>query len=41
MFQTDPFALIALFLLMIEFFIMSRKNHRLTRMDLFKENSNS
>jgi Ca-activated chloride channel family protein len=39
--QYQSFALIALFLLMIEFFIMSRKNHRLTRMDLFKENSNS
>ena len=38
--QYQSFALIALFLLMIEFFIMSRKNHRLTRMDLFKENSN-
>lgn len=39
--QYQSFALIALFLLIIEFFIMSRKNHRLTRMDLFKENSNS
>lgn len=39
--QYQSFALIALFLLMIEFFIMSRKNHRLTRMDLFKENTNS
>ena len=39
--QYQSFALIALFLLLIEFFIMSRKNHRLTRMDLFKENSNS
>ena len=39
--QYQSFVLIALFLLMIEFFIMSRKNNRLTRMDLFKENSNS
>ena len=39
--QYQSFALIALFLLMIEFFIMSRKNHRLKQMDLFKENSNS
>ena len=39
--QYQSFALITLFLLMIELFIMSRKNHRLTRMDLFKENSNS
>lgn len=36
--QYQSFALIALLLLMIEFFIMSRQNHRLTRMDLFKEN---
>lgn len=35
--QYQSFALIALLLLMIEFFIMSRQNHRLTRMDLFKE----
>jgi Ca-activated chloride channel family protein len=39
--QYQSFALIALFLLIIEFFIMSRKNHRLKQMDLFKENSNS
>ena len=39
--QYQSFALIALFLLLIEFFILSRKNHRLTRMDLFKENANS
>lgn len=36
--QYQSFVLIALLLLMIEFFIMSRQNHRLTRMDLFKEN---
>lgn len=36
--QYQSFALITLLLLMIEFFIMSRQNHRLTRMDLFKEN---
>jgi len=39
--QYQSFALIALLLLMIEFFIMSRQNHRLTRMDLFKENSHT
>ena len=39
--QYQSFALIALLLLLIEFFILSRKNHRLTRMDLFKENANS
>lgn len=36
--QYQSFALVALLLLVIEFFIMSRQNHRLTRMDLFKEN---
>jgi len=36
--QYQSFVLIALLLLVIEFFILSRKNHRLTRMDLFKEN---
>ena len=35
--QYQSFLLIALLLLVIEFFILSRKNHRLTRMDLFKE----
>lgn len=35
--QYQSFVLIALMLLMIEFFILSRKNHRLTRMDLFNE----
>ncbi len=35
--QYQSFVLIALMLLVIEFFILSRKNHRLTRMDLFKE----
>ena len=39
--QYQSFVLVALLLLMIEFFILSRKNHRLARMDLFKENSNS
>ena len=37
--QYQSFVLIALLLLAIEFFILSRKNHRLTRMDLFKEKS--
>ena len=35
--QYQSFLLIALLLLIIEFFIMSRKNHRLTRMNLFGE----
>ncbi len=35
--QYQSFVLIALLLLAIEFFILSRKNHRLNRMDLFKE----
>lgn len=35
--QYQSFVLIALLLLVIEFFILSRKNHRLNRMDLFKE----
>ena len=35
--QYQSFVLIALMLLVIEFFILSRKNHRLTRMDLFNE----
>ena len=33
----QSFVLMALLLLVIEFFILSRKNHRLTRMDLFGE----
>ena len=37
--QYQSFVLVALLLLVIEFFILSRKNHRLTRMDLFKEKS--
>jgi Ca-activated chloride channel family protein len=37
--QYQSFVLMAMLLLVIEFFILSRKNHRLTRMDLFKENS--
>lgn len=39
--QYQSFVLLALLLLVIEFFILSRKNHRLTRMDLFKENSDN
>lgn len=35
--QYQSFVLLALLLLIIEFFILSRKNHRLTRMDLFGE----
>lgn len=35
--QYQSFVLIALLLLTIEFFILSRKNHRLTRMNLFGE----
>ena len=35
--QYQSFVLIALLLLAIEFFILSRQNHRLTRMDLFGE----
>ena len=35
--QYQSFVLMALLLLAIEFFILSRKNHRLNRMDLFKE----
>lgn len=35
--QYQSFVLIALLLIVIEFFILSRKNHRLTRMDLFGE----
>ena len=35
--QYQSFVLIALLLIAIEFFILSRKNHRLTRMDLFGE----
>lgn len=35
--QYQSFVLIALILLVLEFFILSRKNHRLSRMDLFKE----
>jgi Ca-activated chloride channel family protein len=37
--QYQSFVLMAMLLLVIEFFILSRKNHRLIRMDLFKENS--
>ena len=36
--QYQSFLLIALFLLMINFFILMRQNHKLKRMDLFKEN---
>ena len=35
--QYHSFVLIALLLLVIDFFIMMRQNHRLSRMDLFKE----
>jgi len=35
--QYQSFVLIALLLLVIDFFIMMRQNHRLNRMDLFKE----
>lgn len=35
--QYQSFVLIALLLLLIEFFILSRQNHRLARMDLFRE----
>ena len=38
--QYQSFLLIALLLLVVEVFIMSRRNHRLTRMDLFRENNN-
>lgn len=37
--QYQSFVLVALLFLVIEFFIMMRKNHRLARMDLFKEKS--
>ena len=37
--QYQSFVLLALLLLVVEFFILSRKNHSLTRMDLFKENN--
>ena len=39
--QYQSFVLVALLLLVIEFFIMMRKNHRLARMDLFKEKSDN
>ena len=35
--QYQSFVILALLLLVIDFFIMSRKNHRLHRMDLFNE----
>ena len=35
--QYQSFVLIAILLLVIDFFIMMRQNHRLSRMDLFKE----
>ena len=38
--QYQSFLLIALLLLVVEVFIMSRRNHRLARMDLFRENNN-
>ena len=39
--QYQSFVLVALLLLVIEFFIMMRKNHRLARMDHFKEKSDN
>ena len=36
--QYQTFALLALLLLVIEFFIFARQNHILTKLDLFKEN---
>ena len=38
--QYQSFVLIALLLIAIEFFILSRKNHKLSRMDLFGEKMN-
>ena len=35
--QYQSFVLIALLILVIDFFILMRQNHRLSRMDLFKE----
>ena len=35
--QYQSFVLIALLLLVIDFFILMRQNHRLSQMDLFKE----
>lgn len=35
--QYQSFVLLALLILLIDFFIMTRQNHKLTRMDLFKE----
>jgi Ca-activated chloride channel family protein len=35
--QYQSFVLLALLLLIVEFFIMSRKNHRIVRMNLFRE----
>ncbi len=37
--QFQSFVLVALLLMVVEFFILLRKNHRLARMDLFKEKS--
>jgi Ca-activated chloride channel family protein len=39
--QYQSFLLIALLLLVIDFFILTRQNHRLNRMDLFKEKTNN
>ena len=39
--QYQSFLLIALLLLVIDFFILMRQNHRLNRMDLFKEKTNN
>ena len=39
--QYQSFVILALLLLVIEFFIMMRQNHRLARMDLFKEKADN
>ena len=39
--QYQSFVLLALLTLLIDFFIMMRKNHKLNRMDLFKESEKS
>ena len=39
--QYQSFVMLALLLLVIEFFIMMRQNHRLARMDLFKEKADN
>jgi Ca-activated chloride channel family protein len=39
--QYQSFVLLALLTLLIDFFIMMRQNHKLNRMDLFKESEKS